>query len=215
MTGAWSKGCRKHYAYYLCQTRGCAEKGKSIPKAKLEKGLEAIMRSLTPSARLVELAKVMLRDAWSMRLASAKQERDAWGQQLKDVEKQIEDALDRIMDAESKTVIRAIEKRIDDLERKKVVLSERASKPLPDRQTQKDCIELSLAFLSSPWIIYEKASFAVQQLVLRLAFAEPLSYCRKEAYRTPEISLPFKVLGEISGQKSKMVPPERLELPTL
>lgn len=28
MTAAWSKGCRKHYAYYRCETRGCEAKSK-------------------------------------------------------------------------------------------------------------------------------------------------------------------------------------------
>ena len=32
LTGCWSKGRNKSYPYYLCQKRGCENKGKSIPK---------------------------------------------------------------------------------------------------------------------------------------------------------------------------------------
>ena len=214
MTAAWSKGCRRHYAYYRCETRGCDAKSKSVARAKLHKGFEEIMQRLSPSRQLVELAKIMFRDAWELRRSQAAEERAEWKRQIKTTEKQIDDLLDRIVDAGSESVVRAYEKRIDKLERQKALLSERAVKELPDADTQSGCMELSLGLLSNPWDIYKNGSHAVQQTVLRLAFSEPLSYCQKKWYGTPEISLPFKVLGEISGQKSKMVLPERFELST-
>ena len=85
---------------------------------------------------------------------------------------------------------------------------------LPPKGRLEECIELSLKFLSSPWKIYENGCYAMRQIVLRLTLAEPLLYGRIEGCGTPEISFPFKVLGGISGQESKLVPPERFELPT-
>ena len=75
-------------------------------------------------------------------------------------------------------------------------------------------MELSLQFLSSPWKIYENGTHTMKQIVLRLAFSEPLIYYRKEVYGTIESAFPFKVLDGVSGQECKMAPPERLELPT-
>ncbi|WP_424975359.1 zinc ribbon domain-containing protein [Dinoroseobacter sp. S124A] len=46
MTGAWSKGKYKHYAYYRCETLGCSQKSKSIPQARLEGGFEDVLKSL-------------------------------------------------------------------------------------------------------------------------------------------------------------------------
>jgi hypothetical protein len=34
-----------------------------------------------------------------------------------------------------------------------------------------------------------------RRLVLKLTFAENLSYCRKSGFRTPELALPFKALA--------------------
>jgi hypothetical protein len=45
-----------------------------------------------------------------------------------------------------------------------------------------------------------------RRMLLKLAFAEPLSFIRKEGYRTPELSLPFKMLGSDFGSEMKMVP---------
>lgn len=102
-------------------------------------------------------------------------------------------------------MISAYEKRLAKLEREKIVLNEKVSEALPPKGRLEECIELSLKFLSSPWKIYKNGCYTMRQIVLRLTLAEPLRYCRIEGYGTPEISFPFKVLGEISGQESKMV----------
>lgn len=49
----------------------------------------------------------MFKDAWDMRLADAHEAKEAVAQQLKDVEKQIEELLDRIIDASSPSVVSA------------------------------------------------------------------------------------------------------------
>lgn len=205
MTAAWSKGKYRHYAYYRCGTRGCEAKDNSVPRAVMEGGFADILKTLQPTKGLFDLAKAMLRDAWDMRLQAAQSAKAEWERQLSEVGKQIDGLLDRIVDATNPAVIGAYEQRIAKLERERLVLAERASQTVPSKGRLEDCMELALSFLSSPWKIYEKGSFAVRQTVLRLAFAEPLRYGKNGVYGTPELSLPFKVLGEISGQKSEMV----------
>ncbi|MCD1628105.1 recombinase family protein [Seohaeicola saemankumensis] len=205
MTGAWSKGCRKHYAYYRCETRGCDAKSKSVPRAKLEAGFEEIMQRMAPSRGLIEIAGMMFQDAWALKEQTMREERAAWKSQIKTIDSEIENTLDKIIEAENKSVIRAFEKRIEKLERQKIVLSEKVSGVLPDRHTKSECMELSLSFLSNPWKVYKNGGHAAKQTVLRLAFQEPLTYCPKEAYGTPKFSFPFKVLGEITRAKKEMV----------
>ena len=50
MTAAWSKGQRRHYACYRCETRGCEVKSKSIPRAKMDDAFAEILKSLQPVA---------------------------------------------------------------------------------------------------------------------------------------------------------------------
>jgi hypothetical protein len=175
MTGAWSKGKYRHYAYYRCQTRTCESKGKSVPVAKMEEGFDNILQSMQPAKGLFELAKAMLRDAWNMRLALAVNEKEVLQKQIKDVNRQLENMLDRIVEANSASLVSAYETRIEKLEREKLVLHERIAKSVPPKGRLEDCIELSLKFISSPWNIWKNGDFAMRQTVLRLAFAEPLS----------------------------------------
>ena len=71
MTSCWSKGRNKHYPYYLCDTPKCPSNRKSIPRARVEDGAEALLRSLEPAKQLFTLARIMFADAWDMRLTQA------------------------------------------------------------------------------------------------------------------------------------------------
>ena len=96
MTAAWSTGKYRRYAYYRCETRGCEEKSKCIPRAKLEDGFEDILKSLTPSQKLYGLVKAMFADAWEMRTQQAHAAQGEWKRQLKGAEKQIEELIDQL-----------------------------------------------------------------------------------------------------------------------
>ena len=214
MTAAWSKGCRRHYAYYRCETRGCEAKSKSVPRAKMEEGFAEILRGMQPAKGLFELAKAMIQDAWNMRLSVAQSEKEALKKELKENTQQIESLLDRIVEATSASVVSAYEARIEKLERNRLVLQERLDRSVPPKGRLEDCIELALRFLSSPWNIYKNGDFAIRQTVLRLAFAEPLRYSQNGVYGTPEFSFPFRYLEGSSGSKSEMVLLDRIELST-
>lgn len=205
MTGAWSKGKTKHFAYYRCVTRGCSRQHKSIPKAKLEAGFEEIMKGLQPSQKLVDLAVAMFKDAWNSRLELARAERQEWARQVDAADKSILELVDRLVETKNGTVIKAIEGKIERLERDKLVLAEKAGAPLPNAARFEECIELALKFLSRPWDIYKNGSLVVRQTVLRLAFSEPLKFTPDGVYGTPKPTLPFKVLGGFSAKKCEMV----------
>lgn len=147
----------------------------------------------------------MLRDAWDMRLAEAKGAKDEVGRQLKAIETQIDQLLDRVVEATNPNVVKRYESKIDELERQRIILNERQEKILPPKGRLEDCIELTLRFLSSPWYLYENGSFALRQTVLRLAFGEPLRYSPEGVNRIPTFTIPFKVLAGLNNQKCEMV----------
>ncbi len=147
----------------------------------------------------------MFLDIWQVRLSEAERAQKSLETQIKDIDKQTQNLLDRIVDAGSESVIKAYEARIDKLEREKIKFRDRAEKSVPTRRDLTEVIEPAVKFLSNPWNLYQKGSFAVRQTVLRLAFAEPLTYYRNEGYRTAKTTFPFKVLADFSTQKCGMV----------
>ena len=88
MTSCWSKGRNKHYPYYLCDTPKCASKRKSVPRAQIEEGAEALLRSLQPAKQLFALARVMFADAWDMGLNDACKTKEELSKQVADIDGQ-------------------------------------------------------------------------------------------------------------------------------
>ena len=211
MTACWSKGRSATYPYYLCQTKGCTEYRKSIRKEQLEAEFEALLLELRPSPGLLEMASEMLRELWEAKTGTAQKQAQSLESEVRGIERKVEQLMDRIVEAESETLITAYESRIRALEERKVVLSEKIAncgRPLPDYQAT---VRTALTFLGNPQKLWASERLEDKRAVLKLVFAERLPYVRNEGYRTAGISLPFRVLEGLKGGKREMVPPSGLE----
>lgn len=71
LTACWSKGRGTHYPYYLCRKRGCDSYGKSVRRDVIEGEFEALLHSLKPTPGLFTVARKMLENLWSHRLATS------------------------------------------------------------------------------------------------------------------------------------------------
>ena len=164
-----------------------------------------LLRGLPPATQLFKLAKAIFTDIWEIRRSEASSARATPETQLQETEKQIENLLDRIMNASSPSVIGAYEKRIAELEREKIRLAERAGSAVPEAGRLTEFIEPALTSLASPWNIYKSCSFALKRTVVELAFAEPLRYSQNEGHRAAEITFPFTVVAVSQSLKCGMV----------
>ncbi|PHQ97287.1 MAG: hypothetical protein COB39_10550 [Marinosulfonomonas sp.] len=107
-------------------------------------------------------------------------------------------------------MILAYEKRIENLEREKLVLSEKTKNNAKSTHSFTEMFELSLEFIANPWKLWALGPLTLKRTVLRLAFAEQISYSRKTGLRTPQVPVPFEFFG-LSDEKCKMVHPTRFE----
>ena len=211
LTSCWSKGRGKHYPYYLCCQKGCASYGKSIKRETLEGEFRALLLSLKPTEALFRTAEKMMRALWEHRSLAQKDRRKALESQQSQTEKKIEQLLDRIVDAESPTVIAAYEKRIQKLEADKLELQEKAANSGRPLKSFEDSVRTALGFLATPCNLWDSDRLEDKRTVLKLAFADKLSYVRNEGFRTAKTTLPFKALGGFCGVEMKLVGPLGLE----
>ena len=159
---------------------------------------------MTPTPDLFQMAYRMLEEVWDRlrRLASANVVTTE--KEIQQIERKTDQLMDRIVAADSPTLITAYENQIRKLEQTKLRLREEAARharPLPDfGRTYRTAME----FLGNPWKLWESGGIEDKRLVLRLAFANKLSYVRNSGYRT-RLSLPFQMLAAISPVGSGMV----------
>jgi len=125
MTACWSKSKTgvKH-PYYMCFWRGCESKGKAVRRADMEGQFEALLAKMQPSRTLYGVVEAMFKQAWGILSDSEATHRQSIQMALRDTEKKIESLLDRIVESSTASVVSAYEKRIDMLEREKLVLRE-------------------------------------------------------------------------------------------
>ena len=204
----------KHHPYYLCQNRKCEYKGKSIRRDVLEGEFEALLKKLTPSRSLIVTADKMFKSLWDHRGLSQQARKTQLEKESVKLDKTIEQLLDRIVEAGSPTVITAFEKRIESLQKDKIVLEEKISACGHPVKPYEQMYRTALDYLANPMKIWGCGGFPEKRAVLKLTFTDRLIYDRKHGYQTPDLSLPFKVLGGFLMQNNVMVPRDRIELPT-
>ena len=205
MTACWSTGRHQKYPYYLCDTKGCGEYRKSVRKETLEGEFETLLYRLTPERGVIQLADVVFRDSWDRHTDSAQSNTQAMKAERASLMHKTDQLMDRILSADSETLITAYEQKIRNLEEQKAALTEKITqcgRPLADFDT---IYRTALTFLGNPQKLWASNRLEDKRIVPKLAFSTPLTYARNEGYRTAETTLPFKVLEEFRNQRSGMV----------
>ncbi|CAH0496074.1 recombinase family protein [Novosphingobium sp. CECT 9465] len=204
MTANWTKGRNATYPYYVCRHRGCEKFGKSVKRGVVEGAYEGLLRNLVPSHELFTLMEKLFRKRWDEAQSKAKESRTAMKLEIAAIEKKVAQFLDRIVESESATVIGAFERKVDELERQKLVLAEKTARCGTVAKGFDETFRTALEFVGNPYKLWENGTLDDKRIVLKLTLGSHLEYDWNEGVRTPEISLPFKVLGQISDRETVM-----------
>lgn len=208
MTGGWSKGKYKHYAYYFCHHQGCTERGKTTPVAKMNERFEGVLQSLQPSRPYLELIRAMFTQCWEVQARRLEESVKVYADKAREIEVEIGLVVDRMLDVTNPRALHAFEGRIEALEKDKLIALEKASRKSAPPRSFDELFELSLRFLASPYDCWKMGGPEARSLVIRLAFSEPLSYIRKSGCLNTKKSSIFSLLEDKSIVKKGMVPPE-------
>lgn len=213
LRSSWSTGKTKKYPYYLCQNKECEAYGKSVARDKLEGAFAEMLNGVQPSPAVFAMVKAMVKDAWDAQAAKAKEATAVFKTQARETEKEIDELVKRVMEANSARVISAYEQRIDDLEKKKLILAEKASKTKGPKHSFEKILELPLLILKNPRKLWDSGSFEVKRTLLKLAFPAPIYYDRNEAARTPLKAPHHKGFEALFGVFEESGAPERIRTP--
>ena len=199
LTACWSSGRTARYPYYLCPKRGCESYGKSIRRDTIEGEFEAMLQTLRPTEALFHVACTMFKQLWDHRLDAQKTQSRSLETDIKAIDRKVDQLLDRIVDAESPSVIRAYENRIRDMESHKIEMQEKIAKCGRPVRSFDDSLRTALMFLGNPQKLWLSERLDHKKTVIKLAFADRLAYVRNEGFRTAEIALPFAIMQTISA----------------
>jgi len=204
LTACWSKGKSRKHPYYLCQNRNCASKGKSIRRDKLEGDFANLLQRITPTAELVGLLRALVADVWKQRQTQQAALRQSAKREAASHGKQIDKLLEAIVDASSKTVVRAFEERIGELEARRLAALEQSKLVEIPNTPAARVFEHAFLFLANPQQLWLSDRLEDKRKVLSLTLAERLTYSRESGFSNPNFTMPFKVLGDFQAGKNSM-----------
>ncbi len=145
----------------------------------------------------------MFSDAWDMKSREVGRTKEHLKKEVSQLQAKIDRLLGRLVDAENASVVSAYENRIDRMQHEKRILEDRLHNTGKSHASFEETFELALRFLANPLKIWQSGQLDMQRLVLRLAFSEPISYCRKTGLQTVKTALPFNALGSFSLPKAE------------
>ena len=215
LTACWARShTGQKHPYYLCQYRGCPEKGKSIQRDKLEEEFGIILKALTPARTTFELAEDLFRKEWDKRSLSVSTETKRLNVKARQIERDVEKTIQHLVRTDNASVITAYETRVEELKKEGALIEEEVARIGTPAHSFEEMFELSMKFLSSPYDIWKKGNLMVKRTVLRLVFSCPLTVSRKIGVQTGETTYPFKFLHDFESVDHKVVHPTRFELVT-
>ena len=211
MTASWSKGRSAYYGYYFCQTKGCDARRNNIRKEVIEGDFENLLRGIQPKKTTCTVIHAMLKDLWEVRRANAVFASQKIRQELETLDRKVSQVMEHILATTSPHLISAYEKEIQRIEETKAVLAEKAA-TAPENVTPFDeTYRTALEFLLNPCKLWDSGKDEGRLILLRLAFADRLPYCKNEGYRAANTALLFNVLVDFSTPKYGMVRAPGLE----
>ena len=214
MTAAWAKGKTKSYAYYYCFNKDCGEYRKSIRKEKLEGDFDTLLASITPTQDLIAVAKAMLKKLWGMREIQAKTLATSAKREAQVIDRKIEQLVERLVQADSPTIIQAYEDQLQRLQDQKNLMAEKMAARHGPKKSFEETFRTLFKFLSNPRILWDSGCVEQHRKMLRLLFGQRLAYSKNESFRTPQTTPLFKALQQISMGDSGMAHRGGFEPPT-
>ena len=135
----------------------------------------------------------MFKSAWEQQRQNGQIMTQTIKRSITQCETQIAQLLDRIVSANSDSVISAYERRIDKLEKEKLALDEKLAKAGKPQRAFGEMFELAMRFLATPCNLWKSERLEDKQTVIKLVFSAPLKYSREEGFQTPATSCIFGV----------------------
>ena len=203
ITGSWSKGKTKRYAYYHCVTKNC--QFGNIRKEVIESEFIKALEKLEPKEKVLDLFSEILNEVWE------EKQKDQYVL-IKKIEKDISDLKNR----KNKIADLAIEDVFNDKtfkEQNEIVENEIVLKTIQLNELSIDyddiskCINSCEYFLKNISKLWITSELQLRQKFQKIIFPEGIIF-KDRIIGTPKISTVFRVLNPEIEEKSTMVPIE-------
>lgn len=207
LTGSWSKGRSRHYAYYRCRNRDCLTV--KVRKDTLERDFLALLHRLTPTQDFLELFRDIVLTVWENKQTQTKEEMASLQRGLKALAARKNTLVDRYLDG-----------RIDEgtyqeqtaRMREEIVDTEtRLHQVSADDEDIEALLTFSNRILADPATLWTDSTIENRQRLQQVLFPDGLVYSKQDGFGTTPTSSAFNALADFHTSESNLASPMGFE----
>ena len=188
LTGSWTQGRSKKYAYYFCQNKACAASKNSIPKDRIETDFTELLKKQTLSSRSRELVEIVFQRVWEEEMNELSIVGDRARNEQRELEKKIGELTDLIISTKNVNVKQAYESQLEKTAEELAALQVRISANPADMSVPyRTAIAKAIGLLENPHKIWVSLDVIEKQRLFFFIFDDKLAYSKKAGYRTDNL----------------------------
>lgn len=203
LTGAWSQGSTKKYAYYFCQNKDCEESRKNIRKDTLENDFNFLLKKQTLKEKSLKPLQSVFDSVWQEEVASLRRDHMQTTERMKELDQKIGELVDLARRSKSDAARGVYEKQIEDAAEERAFLE---GAPTLTETTlavpYRTALEKVTVLLKSPYKVWFSLDVFEQHKLFFFIFDEKLAYSKKTGYRTDNLSCAVRLFEEFSIENS-------------
>lgn len=162
-----------------------------------------MLQHATPPAPIINLARSLTLEIYNEKVKQRSLEVTSLESDLLELERHIKAATNKFFSVTSSTIQSALERQIEELENQRQEL-ERSIEMKNTKVEFGTALEAVMKFIGNPYDVWVSGDLNQKRLVQKLVFRSPLVIDPSEAIGTADLSLPFKMLKYISGDKYQL-----------
>ncbi|MEN9328655.1 MAG: hypothetical protein RI947_1463 [Candidatus Parcubacteria bacterium] len=205
MTASWNKGRSNRYPNYWCRTPNCLFKYRTINKNRIESDFETLLEVTSPPSEAFRLAKEIFIEAWEKNKTNYKQQSSRSTQELKELDIRTQNYFDRISKTKDDELIGLYEKEIKKLNEQKRKIHLDSNTPLFSQSDFGTVVTVVLKTLEKPLQLWKSDDLQQKRNIIGMYFDDRVPYSHKEGFGTVDLSLPIRLISQLSDRKSASV----------
>ena len=213
MTSAFSTGKnKKQYGNYVCRQSKCRLNSVHINYELVHTQFVHLLKSITPTSHAIEQTRKALSNVWDKEWEELEKQRKAWRQEIVSLEQNIQKLIDKLIETDQKSVVKAVQERIDDYAQRKEMLTHRLDQFKVVKGNMEEVFERVMGVLSNPADLWLKADLNMKKTIQRVIFPNGLIFSKQDGdFRKPEKAQLFLVIQDRSTKKPQMARPAGFE----
>ncbi|BDI34133.1 hypothetical protein CCAX7_61840 [Capsulimonas corticalis] len=205
LTGSGTTNKGRRYLYYHCYHKGCAEYGKTTGADDLEREFEGLLRRYHLKRPVLQAARQMVVETWEEEYRDMDNRAAARQMEAGRIQGQVRELTQKLVILSNETAIRAVEESIVELERKRLILTQKPAEATRGDVDVGSAFDRVVCLLEDPYQTWKSGDTHNKRLITQMLFDSPLTYRRKSGFGSAEMSLPYQVLTSLDTPKYRLV----------